>query len=1122
MLHLIQSNKMEVLQADLLDKLSLQPSQTSSQQNSDYKNLNALLIPETIIVQSPGMAQWIKIAIAENLGVAANIDFPLPSSYIWQQYKYFFDDLPETSAFTKPNMVWKLMSILEDYLDSPEFIEINLYLKGDRGLKFYQLCQKIADVYDQYQVYRPEWINLWETGENSVDGKMLTSHLWQPILWRALVAQTSKLGESVYHRANLHAQLLQRIEQREPAGEQKPLYVFGISTLPQQQLDVFQALAKHRDVYLFWCNPSQHFWADIVDENTLSRHKLKEGDTHSQRSALFDVGNPLLASWGKPGRDYLEMLLASSAESSDIFVEVQPNTLLDWLQHEIYELTMRDTQPPLRADELLSNGVEYPKIEISKSDNSVQIHSCHSKVRELEVLHDHLLNHFSQDAELKPSDIVVMMPDVAAYAPYIDGVFGSAESELFIPYGISDRNAAQESHIIESFINLLSLHQSRISLSEILVFLEIPAIQTCFDISANEYEDIRDWLIEVGFRWGLSGEDKTRWSVPQEPQNTLIFALERLLSGYALSGDFLFAGSDPDSASIAPYKDIEGQRAIALGKLYRFALLLQDVLRFCLSTDTLDNKVQQSLGFIDLFYAIDENEQVYVNQLRQALESIQIHVTQFNQPVCQDVFVAELSQRLQDKGVGQRFLAGKVNFCTLMPMRSIPFKLVCLLGMNDQDYPRQSVPIGFDLMRETQTRKGDRSRRMDDRYLFLEAILSARNELYVSFLGNSSRDNSERNPSILVTELVDYCQQVFCVEGTLTLPVEQTQQQLNSHLLENHGLQPFSQQYFDKSNTLQSYQSIWLNVLNAKMSETQSGEFFNHSLPSQLEDNGLVVELNDLIGFFQNPPKYFFRQRWRTTLSLYFNELVDEEPFEIDSLTRFQLNASLLEAMLKLEMDEEAFQKQFYEDYLAQGKLPTGAAGPLSFQQIWQASENLRNQLIDNVKAKKASLVEVDLLLSNGAIQGWLKQVYGTDLVLYRAGKIRGKDVIELWLKWLCYCASSERNSGVARYLNMEKPFELSVVPQVQALELLSTLLSVYTEGLNKPPMFFANSAKKWVETQDIDKTLTEFNGSNFNTGEGQETNIHRVCPDLSLNFSEFKHLSEMIFAPILDYKVSK
>ncbi|GAB2683501.1 exodeoxyribonuclease V subunit gamma [Aliiglaciecola aliphaticivorans] len=1122
MLHLIQSNKMEVLLADLLDKLSPKSSPDVFQQQSYSENLNALLIPDTIIVQSPGMAQWIKIAIAETLGVAANIEFPLPSSYIWQQYKCFFNDLPETSAFTKPNMVWKLMSILENFLDAPEFSEINLYLNGDRDLKFYQLCQKIADVYDQYQVYRPEWINLWETGENSVDGKVLTSHLWQPILWRALVAQTQKLHESVYHRANLHAQLLQRIAQSEPESEQKPLYVFGISTLPQQQLDVFQGLAEHREVFLFWCNPSQHFWGDIVDENTLSRHKLKEGDTHSERSALYDVGNPLLASWGKPGRDYFEMLMESHAQPTDIFVEVQPNTLLDWLQHEICELTMRDTQPPLHADELLSNGLAYPKIEITENDKSLQIHSCHSKVRELELLHDHLLQHFSQDAELKPSDIVVMMPDVAAYAPYIDGVFGSAESELFIPYGISDRNASQESHIIESFINLLSLHHSRISLSESLVFLEIPAIQKCFDIAANEYEDIRDWLIEVGFRWGLSGADKHRWSVPEEPQNTLIFALERLLSGYALSGDFLFARAESDSPPIAPYKNIEGQRAIALGKLYRFALLLQDILTFCSTSDTLDNKVKQSLSFIECIYAVDENEQVYLNQLRQALESIQGHVKQFNQQVSQDIFVAELSQRLQDKGVGQRFLAGKVNFCTLMPMRSIPFKLVCLLGMNDQDYPRQTVPIGFDLMRESQIRRGDRSRRMDDRYLFLEAILSARNELYISFLGNSSRDNSERNPSILVTELLDYCQQVFCLEDTLALPVEQTQQQLNGHLLQKHGLQPFSKQYFDNSNSLQSYQSIWLNVLNAKMIESENAHFFNHSLPSQLEDDGPVVELNDLIAFFQNPPKYFFRQRWRTNLSLYFNELVDEEPFEIDSLTRFQLNESMLEAMLKHDMDEAAFKQQFYEDYLAQGKLPTGTAAPLSFQQVWQASETLRSQLIDNVKAKKASLVEVDLVLANGTIQGWLKQIYSTDLVLYRGAKMRGKDIIELWLKWLCYCASSERNSGVARYLSIEKPFELSIVPQKQALALLTSLLTIYREGLNKPPMFFANSAKKWFETQDIDKTLAEFNGSNFSTGEGQETNIHRVCPDLSVNFAEFQQLSETILAPIFDYKVSK
>lgn len=1114
MLHLIQSNKMEVLQADLVHRLSQNVSQQS--------DLASLLTPETIIVQSPGMAQWLKIAIAHNLGVAANIQFPLPSSFIWQQYKSFFNDLPETSAFTKPNMVWKLMHILQRFLDMPEFSEINLYLNGDRGLKYYQLCQKIADVFDQYQVYRPEWINNWETGANSIDDRDITSHPWQPVLWRALVEISKKLNESVYHRANLHEQLIQRIGQGKPKGLQKPLYVFGISTLPQQQLDVFEALAQHRDVFLFWCNPSQHFWADIVDQNTLSRQKLQDKNVDSDRSALFDIGNPLLASWGKPGRDYLEMLLASSAESQDLFIDQQPDSILAWLQHEIYDLTMRNTVPPISANELLSNGDLHPKIEIAERDTSLQFHSCHSKVRELEVLHDHLLEQFTINPDLKPADIVVMMPDVAAYAPFIDGVFGSAEAELFIPYGISDRNAAQESHVLESFISLLNLHQSRINLSELLAFLEIPAIQKRFELSANEYEDIRDWLIEVGFRWGLSGTDKARWTVPEESQNTLIFALQRLLSGYAMKGEMLEVQGDPNQAFIAPFENIEGQRAIALGKLYDFALLMQDILSFCLSDDTLQNKVEKSLGYIDRVYIVDENEQVYLNQLRQALESIQVHTQQFNSDVCQDVFVAELQQRLQDKGVGQRFLAGKVNFCTLMPMRSIPFKLVCLLGMNDQDYPRQTVPIGFDLMREAQSRRGDRSRRMDDRYLFLEAILSARQQLYVSYLGNSSRDNSERNPSILVTELLDYCKQVFCVENTLHLPVAETEDKLQNHLLQLHGLQPFSKQYFDESSRIRSFQQIWLNVLNSHMSEPLNSTFFSQPLNAQSEEHPTLIEVDDLLAFYQNPAKFFFRQRWRLSLSVYFNELADEEPFEIDQLMRYQLNEVLLDQFLQHSSDEHTFQQQFYDSCHAQGKLPTGHAGSLSFAHIWQASESLREQLVQSVKNTPASLIEIDLKLANGNIQGWIKQVYGTDLVLFRAGKLRGKDIMELWLKWLCYCAISERNNGVARYLTLDKPFEITVVPQAQAIQYLEMLITIFKNGENQPPLFFANTAKKWVETQDIDKTLAEFNGTDFNSGEGQETNIQRICPDLSALFTEFALISDTVFAPIFEYKVAK
>ena len=625
-------------------------------------------------------------------------------------------------------------------------------------------------------------------------------------------------------------------------------------------MQVFEALSEHTDVFIFWCNPSHHYWGDLIDQQQLSRLKLRESHTKHPITGYFDVGNPLLASWGKPGRDYLDMLIASSAQHDEQFHDTAPDTLLEWIQNEIYQLTMRSTHERLEADELLTNGKLFPKIAIAADDTSLQFHCCHSKIRELEVLHDHLLQAFAIDPTLKPADIVVMMPDVAAYAAYIEGVFGSVEANHFIPYGISDRNALQESAIIESFVQLMDIQQSRLTLSELLSLLEVPAIQRRFEISDDAYQDIRFWLLDSGYRWGWDAQDKTRWQVPEELQNTLLFGLQRLLTGYAMSGEHYFYPSEPAQSAdvISPYHDIEGQTAAALGKLYQFALAIKDVIEFCSSEATLSCKVSASLQFIERFFEVDDNEQIYLNQLRQALENILSHQQQYPHSVNHDVFVAELKQNLQDKGVGQRFLAGAVNFCTLMPMRSIPFKHVCLLGMDDNAYPRQTVPVGFDLMRCAPTRKGDRSRRMDDRYLFLEALISTRKQLYISYQGLDARDNSPRNPSILVSELLEYCGQVFCLQGDQAADPETTQKGLLHTLQFEHGLQPFDEKYYLHANKLTtSFNQQWRHVLEAQVGGVETSAFASKPLPASTEQPSTVIDLDQLLAFYDNPIKYF-------------------------------------------------------------------------------------------------------------------------------------------------------------------------------------------------------------------------------------------------------------------------
>lgn len=1083
--------------------------QLIAQLNQDVSPSKNVFDADVILVQSPGMAQWVKLFIAQHLGVAANLSFPLPSSFIWDLYRQHIPNLPEQSAFSKDNIAWKIMRILPTLLGQEAFLPIRQYLSQHSDLRLYQLCQKIADVYDQYLVYRPDWILAWEEGHNDLPDADVSGHAWQPILWRALVNETQQLGESHFHRANLHQQLLEALSKSNSVNDNAPLYVFGISALPQQQLEVLAALAQHREVIIYWTNPSQHYWGDIVDQKTFSKTKLqqKPGGTD-----YLDVGNPLLSSWGKLGRDYQDMLLSLDIQQHDHFIEQSSGSMLDTIQFEMFELLHRGSQSPLAADELLTNGKEFPKYTVHETDNSVQLHACHSKIRELEVLHDHLLHAFNSDADLSPGDIIIMMPDVASYAPFIDGVFGASERKLAIPYAISDRNLAQESALLVSFMDLMALHASRLPLSLVLSLLEVPAIQGKFDISLNDFEYIKHWLMDSGIRWGWDGEDKSRWGLPNEPQFTWDFGLKRLLAGYALNGQQVYHS---DLQDIAPYSDIEGSQAQALGKFYLFSKLLKQIHQFCLNKDTLANKVSFALAIIEQCYDVNETDMEYVNQLRQTLEGLNAHALQYGEAIEQDVFVAELEKGLGNKGVGQRFLAGFVNFCTLMPMRSIPFKHVCLLGMNDGEYPRQTTPMGFDLMRMAQARRGDRSRRFDDRYLFLEAISSARKQLFISYQGYSQKDNSLRNPSVLISEFLDYCSQIFCLTGDEAIVAEKSSKNLLSKINTAHPLQPFSELYFTQNNKVnKSFQSHWLNVAINKLQPAQVKPFFDQPLPQNDPTIGTVLDVNDLLQFFNNPSKAFFNYRWQTNLQIKQLDILDEEPFAVDPLSRYQL----LDYILQHEGEQPFAQAK------AQGLLPIGNTAKINYADAHNNIESLQSELDGARDGQLEKRLEIDICHQDIHLTGYIDGIYGTSLVLHRPGKMRGKDKLELWLKWLCLCANHAKHGfQQAKFIAIDQQFVLQAVAPKDAQSILGDFLTLWQQGLRQPIYFYPNSAFVWIETQEVNKTMSKFNGDgNFSIGEKEEPHIARLCPQLTEHFEAFCQVTETLLSPIAHYVEGK
>ncbi|WP_338622383.1 exodeoxyribonuclease V subunit gamma [Agarivorans sp. OAG1] len=1111
MLYLYQSNHLSSLREMLSSVMSLQtPDSPFTQQQ--------------ILVQSPGMAQWLKLQLAEQQGIVANVAFPLPASFIWQMFHLVLQDVPEQSPFNKEAMSWRLMRLLPQRLQEPAFSALKHYLLGEQdsedidSRKLWQLAQKIADIYDQYLVYRSEWTSAWEAGDDL--NEVSESQPWQPILWRDLVDDTVSAMDSPYHRGNLYIDFVEqlRVASAVPEGLPEQVFIFGISALPPAYVEALDALALHTDIHLFLTNPSKEYWGDIKDVRTV----LKE------QSELLSVGNPLLSSMGKLGRDYIDMLHMLEKNDFTSFDDNFPENnahpippILKLIQDDI--LYLRD---PINYTYFDSSEKKRP---VALNDTSIQLHLCHSPRRELEVLHDQLLAMFEQDPELNPRDIIVMVPDVNRYGPMIQAVFGSTSAETRLPFAISDRSATQENPVLLSFLELLALPQKRKSAAELLALLEVPAIMRRFELAEDELKSLRQWVREAGVRWGLDGSDRSRWQAPEDETHSWLFGLKRMLLGYAMPSD---AGLHQ---GVLAYDEVQGKIALAVGKLADFIdqlMLLEQQLLSAVNAEQWRLRLQDLLSNIYSFDSDDETEQLRLHKLFETLVE-QCSSSGFMELISPELILDYCRNQLNAQRGSQRFLAGQINFCTLLPMRAIPFKVVCLLGMNDSEYPRSVPSMGFDLMAQNPAKRGDRSRRDDDRYLFLEALLAAQDTLYVSYIAHSAKDNSEQTPSVLVAELCDYIGQSCVLQGDEQLNVDQSAKRLLTHLSCEHPLQPFSSEYYQSQSDKFSYAQRWVPAVAAQQ-QSKAPEPIEEALINE----GYIadIEMDELLAFSRSPIAYFYQRRLKVSFPRLSEQLEETEPFLVEGLAGFSMKQYLLEQQLN-----NADKKQQFALLHAAGSLPHGGFGEVSFEQQWQDLEPLADALFPLlagglVKRQQLAL-DLEYSLEDGLQQcrlsAWLKHQYGQGLVSYRPGSIRGKDLLAAWLWHLVFHASLPEQALSSYVLGRKGAWQLSPISAEQAKEYLALWLSHLQQGLHQPILLPIESAWQWISQckdkktgsieyseANLDKARraarNQFNGGPFAQAEGADPYIQAQLNDLEAIWPQFEASAQALLGPLL------
>jgi len=1103
---------------------------------------------ETILVQSNGIAQWLKLALAAEpepngnggLGIAAGLSLAMPHRFVWQLYRWLLPELniPKHCAFDKNQLHWRLMRLLPDLVQQPEFATLAHYLANDeQQRKTDQLALKLADLFDQYQVYRADWLLLWQQQQDVLtDAQGLQQPLpedcrWQPALWRAILADLQP-QERQFSRAALQQAFLQRAQQysmqTRPAQLPRRVMLFGISSMSQQSLEALAAIAPYTQILLAVHNPCQHFWADIIADKDLfrsqqsgrQRQQVKTGAAGLRAPGWRAPGHPLLAAWGKQGRDYIRLLdqfdqteqfrWLFRGERIDLFSDYDDRHLLGQLQQDILEL--RD---------LPESRQHWPALSLAAAQ-SICFARCHSIVRELEVLHDDLLAQLQADPTLSFSDFMVMVPDINEYAAAIHAVFGRyrRDDDRYIPFTIADQAATVQQPLLQAMHYLLNIRQQRFYVSDIIDLLQVPELAARFELDDAAVHQLSQWLTQAGAHWGLHSEQRQSLGIRYDyDQFSLIHALQRMLLGYAY-GDAQSADMDTDASDLmAPLSAVQGLEAAHAGQLALLLQQLDDWWRLCADAQTPAQWSQALRQLLDNFF-LAETEQglVLVRQLidelgdwQRACEAARL-VSAVALPVVASAWMGQFEQN----SLQQRFLSGAVNFASLLPMRAIPFRQVHLLGMQDGAFPRVQRRQDFDLMTQ-HYRPGDRSRRDDDRYLLLEALLSARDRLRISWLGRSIHDNSEREPSVLVAQLRQHLARGWQLE------TDSGQTDLLAALTEDFPLKPYGQRYL--RGELPTWQREWRSFYQPVPPAEQTT-----LLPLQVPEQAL--DFAQLLEFMRDPVRCFFQQRLKVTFRAELESQSDDEAFVLDGLANWQLQQQVCSGLAAevrrrgvIHTDELTVLIQHQlQQAAAAGLLPVGAAGVLATETLLALLPG-QLQRFSHALAQSSALARDFRLISYRAelalaqqqvsclVQDWLKQLrqdpQGTLWQVHLHAEALQRD--DVWRcgpllgPWLAAVVSAAAGQPVRQLIVApDADLCLPALSQTDASAILQDLLRWYLQGQQQPLPYALKLATSWLQTKSDDKQLQKmqqlYDGNTFSMGLVQQNPyLRRAFADFSV-----------------------
>ena len=1085
MLNIYTANQIESLISQLCYNLQSQP-------------LSSPFEPEIIAVGNSAMERWLQVNISQLLGVEANYNFPLPASLLWSILRRKFPYLADQDPLSRTHLQWHIFTHLPTLIELTEFKLLARYIKNDaQGIKRWQLAAQIADIFDRYQYYRSDWLELVDDDNQ-----------WQASLWQSIVKQIKQ------HKTEIVAHYLQHLQAGDINEQDLPerISLFAPSTLPPLILNTLLQLADFIQIDFYLLAPTNQYWLDLVSQKVAAKRRLSDPDT----AKYMETGNRLLSSWGKQGQVFFDQLVSISEYSQEYqrFQEPENHSILQHIKYDIYHLDDADVY----------------KDKIVKDDDSISIHICHSPLREIQVLHDNLLHLLENDANLSPEDILVVAPNISDYAAYIEAIFRQSDNSTFIPWNISELSANEDIPLIRIFLQLFKLSESRFTHSEVLAYLDVSEVRHKFGLDDDDVVLIKQWLEAGAIRWGKNAQHKANLDLPAIKQNTWEQIQQRFFMGYAMGElDTLFD-------DISPLPHIEGNNSEILGKFWQ---LYKQLERYSLQL-----KKQQSLAdwqitinhLLDSFFDDQQLEESYLQTIRDAVDQLMLNAQgiEANTLISRQLLCVILEENLAEVGNLHSFMSGGVSFSGFKPMRNLPFKVIAVLGLNDGSFPRQVHKVEFDLMQK-QYKLGDPNPRDEDRYLFLETLLSAQDQLIISYIGRNIKDNTEKQASVLLKELLDYIDLRFrrCHIDDSKL----SESSYSEHISNIHRLQAYHHSYFQAESKQASYAHYWCNIAqNISTPSLQSPRFDWQNRP-KLEAPDAAwydIDINRLVRFFQHPMRFFLQQRLGIYLHGDTEQIQDDEPFALNALEQYQLKHNLLQEWLQQRYQSTDKAVLHAKGILPHGHLATEVVDTImqTLQPIIQQTEqllgdNLAESLAINLQFNHSNNPETGVGETQFRINGSLQNIYpAIGLVEIKASALKGRDQINFWINYMCYRLSApEHYCHDAYFIDNKHCYHIATekISLKAARDYLDILLKYYHTGICKPLALLPQSSYAFIQEKIKGKQFIVEDSSQwqsdgqFNSPLGDQYDpyiqvVLRGLRDLPIHSPEFSAIAQDIY----------